>query len=64
MVIRFLQLLFLSIQFRSAYMRLDLWYWTAKLSTRLARTACDRCESACAEIDDLLEVLNGIADQQ
>ena len=62
MVIRFLQLLFLAIQFRSAYMRLDLWYWTAKLSTRLARTACDRCESANAEIDDLMEVLREIGD--
>lgn len=62
MVIRFLQLLFLAIQFRSAYMRLDLWYWTAKLSARLAHTACDRCESASAEIDDLMEVLREIGD--
>ena len=62
MVIRFLQLLFLDIQFRSAYVRLDLWHWTAKLSTRLAHTACDRCESAIAEIDDLIEVLREIGD--
>lgn len=62
MVIRFLQLLFWDIQFRSAYVRLDLWSWTAKLSTRLAHTACDRCESAIAEIDDLIEVLREIGD--
>lgn len=62
MVIRFLQLLFWGIQFRFAYMRIDIWYWTAKLSGKLAHAACDRFEVANAEIDDLIEILHQMDD--
>lgn len=61
-MIQFLQLLFWSINFRSAYARLDFWYWTGKLFGKLTNAACDRAVLANKDLDDLIEVLREMND--
>lgn len=63
MVIRFLQLVFWDINFRSAYARFNFWYYLSKLFGKLTFAACNRAEEVDGELDDLMEVLHGIADQ-